>query len=90
VCVSPLSDDGVGSDDEVRDDIGVGSGEAVPAGGVELVEATTSGSVLGDALVDPGVEETGVLSWSAEAVGDVLVESAAAVGLVWRVVEDVL
>jgi hypothetical protein len=88
VCVSPLSDDGVGSDDRVGDDNGVGSGEAVPADGVELVGAMTSGDVLGDALVDPGVEETGVPSWSSEAVGDVLADSAAAVGLVRWLVGD--
>jgi hypothetical protein len=59
-----------------------------PDDGVALVEAMTSGDELVDALVDPGVEEAGVLSWSAEAVGDVLVDSAAAVGLVRWLVED--
>ncbi|MBB5160718.1 hypothetical protein [Mycobacterium sp. AZCC_0083] len=59
-----------------------------PDDGVALVEAMTSGDELVDALVDPGVGETGVLSWSAEAAGDVLVDSAAAVGLVRWLVED--
>jgi hypothetical protein len=69
VWVSPFPDDGGGSDVSVEDEMRVGSGEAVPADGVELVEATTSGDELVDALVDPGVEETGVLTWSAAAVG---------------------
>ncbi|MCU1699985.1 MAG: hypothetical protein JWR34_6048 [Mycobacterium sp.] len=70
VWVSPFPDDGGGSDVSVGDEMGVvGSGEAVPADGVELVEAMTSGDELVDALVDPGVEETGVLTWSAAAVG---------------------
>jgi hypothetical protein len=90
VWVSPLPDDGVGSDVRVGDAMGVGSAEAVPADGVELVEAMTSGDELVDALGDPGVEETGVLSWSAEAVGDVFVDSAAAVGLVRWLVEGEL
>jgi hypothetical protein len=84
VCIGPLSDAGVVDDAEVR------TGETVSAGGVELVEAMTSGGVLGDALVDPGVEETGVLSWSSEAVGDVLFDSAEAVGLVPWLVGDEL
>jgi hypothetical protein len=88
VWVSPFPDDRGGSDVSVGDEMGVGSGEAVPADGVELVEAMTSGDELVDALVDPGVEETGVLSWSAEVVGDVLVDSAPAVGLVRWLVED--
>lgn len=90
VCVSPYPDDGVGSDNGVADDVGVGSGEAVPADRVELVEATTSGDVLGDAPVDPGVEEAGVLSWSSAAVGDVVADSAEAVGLVPWLVGDEL
>jgi hypothetical protein len=90
VWVIPLPDDGVGSDVRVGDAMGVGSAEAVPADGVELVEAMTSGDELVDALGDPGVEETGVLSWSAEAVGDVFVDSAAAVGLVRWLVEGEL
>jgi hypothetical protein len=45
MCVSPLSDDGVVDDD------GVVLGEAVVAGAVELVEAMTSGDVLGEAVV---------------------------------------
>jgi len=90
VWVSPFPDDEGGSDVNVGDEMGVGSGEAVPADGVELVEAMTSGDELVDALVVPGVGETGVLSWSAEAVGDVLVDSAAAVGLVRWLVEDEL
>jgi hypothetical protein len=90
VWVSPFPDDGGGSDVGVGDEMGVGSGEAIPADGVEPVEAMTSGDELVDALVDPGVEETGVLSWSAEAVGDVLVDSAAAAGLVRWLVEDEL
>jgi hypothetical protein len=47
---------------------GVGSGEVAPADGVELVE-------------DSDVEDSGVLPWPAETVGDVLGDSAAAVGL---------
>jgi hypothetical protein len=88
VCVSPFPDDGVGSDNAVVVDDGVGSGDAAPADGVELVDTMTSGDELVDALVDPGVEETGVVSLSAGAVGDVLVDSAAAVGLVRWLVED--
>ena len=90
VCVSAFPDDGVGSDNGVVDDVGVGSGEAVPADGVELVEAMTSGDELVDALVDPGVEETGVLSWSSDSLADVLVDSAAVVGLVRGLVDDEL
>jgi hypothetical protein len=90
VWVSALPDDGVGSDTRVVDDAGVGSGEAVAADGVELVEAMTSGDELVDALVDPGVEETGVASLPSDSLGDVLVDSAAAVGLVQLLVEDEL
>lgn len=102
VCVTSLSDDGVGSDDAVgfvdgvvddtgiTSDGGVGSGEPGPADGVELAGATTSGAELVDALVAGGVEEVGVLSWSAEEVCDVFVDSAAAAGLVWPLVEDEL
>jgi hypothetical protein len=74
----------------ISSDGGVGSVDAIPVDGVEPVGATTSGAELVDALVAGGVEESAVPSWSAEAVGDVLVESAAAVGLVWRLVEDEL
>ena len=68
VCVTSLSDDGVGSDDGVLDDAGVGfdagvgSGEAVPVDGVGVVGATTSGPELADSLVAVGVDEAGVLS----------------------------
>src|SRR5947199_2102974 len=75
MCVSPLSDDGVGS------------GEAAVADAGELVEAMTSDDVLVEAVVDPGVEVTGVSS-SSEAVGDELADSAAAVGLVRWLVEN--
>jgi hypothetical protein len=87
-----LSDDGVGSDDGVLDDAGVGfdagvgSGEAVPVDGVGVVGATTSGAELADSLVAVGVEEPGVLSWSSDSLGDVLVDSA--VGLVRWLVDD--
>jgi len=91
VWVSPFPDDGVGSGTRVVDDAGVGSGEAAPADGVELVvEAMTSGDELVDVLVDSGVEETGVVSLSSDSLGDVLVDSAAVVGLVREPVEDEL
>ncbi|MCW2559153.1 MAG: hypothetical protein JWP55_3117 [Mycobacterium sp.] len=90
VWVSPFPDDWVGSDVSVGDEMGVESGEAVPVDGVELVEEMTSDNELVDAPVVPGVQEAGVLSLSAEAVGDVLVDSAAAVGLVRRLAEDEL
>jgi hypothetical protein len=65
---------------------GVGSGELAPADGVELVGAMTSSDEVEGALVGPGVkdsdvEDSGVLPWPAETVGDVLVDSAAAVSL---------
>jgi hypothetical protein len=59
----------------------VGSGEVAPANGVELVETMTSSEEVDGALAGPGVEDSGVLSSPAETVGDVLVDSAAAVGL---------
>jgi hypothetical protein len=89
VWVSPFPDDGGGSDVSVGDEMGVESGEAVPLDGVELVEEMTSDNELVDAPVVPGVQEAGVLSLSAEAIGDVLVDSAAA-GLVRRLAEDEL
>jgi hypothetical protein len=79
MCISPASGDGVVDDD------GVGLGEATVAGAVELVE-----EMLGDAVVAPGVEETGVPSWSSEADGDELADSPAAVGLVRWLVDDEL
>jgi hypothetical protein len=79
-CVIAFPPDGAGSSD------GVGSDELAPADGVELVGAMTSSDEVEGALVGPGVEDSdvedsGVLPWPAEPVGDVLVDSAAAVSL---------
>jgi hypothetical protein len=65
---------------------GVGSGELAPADGVEFVETMTSsdevdGALAGTGVEDSDVEDSGVLPWPAETVGDVLGDSAAAVGL---------
>jgi hypothetical protein len=80
-------DDGVSDDAGISDDAGVATGEAVPRS--ELVGVTASDDELVGALVDPGVEETGVLSWSSWAVGDVSADCAAAVGLVrWLVADE--
>lgn len=74
VCVSPLSDDGDGSDLGVRPAGGVGTGEAAPSDRAEVAGTMTSG----DESVDRGVVESGALSWPVEV----------AVGLVWWLVED--
>jgi hypothetical protein len=90
--------------DSVESGDGIGSGQVERGDGGELVAAMTSGDKVESALDDSGVEGAGVLPWLPGALGDVadvvalnlavgddeVLDSAAAVGLVLPLLDELL